>query len=220
MELSTIYEIIGYIASALVAISLMMSSILKLRIINLIGAAFFTLYGLLIGAYPVAAVNFIIVVIDLYYLYDIYTAKEYFTLLKVRSDSKYLDYFLNFYDQEIKKFIPHFSFPNSTDNSLLVFFILRNMVPAGLFIGEFEKRNQLFVKLDFVIPGYRDFKVAEFLYVTQADIFKARGVQKIYSRPESKTHAAYLQRIGFAPQPNGDSGANKEDALYYRTITG
>ena len=36
-------EIIGYIASVLVAISLMMSSILRLRIINLVGASVFAL---------------------------------------------------------------------------------------------------------------------------------------------------------------------------------
>jgi hypothetical protein len=69
MDFLSVYEIIGYIASILVAVSLMMSSILKLRVINLIGAACFTVYGLLIDAYPVAVVNFIIVLIDLYYLY-------------------------------------------------------------------------------------------------------------------------------------------------------
>lgn len=215
MELATIYEIIGYIASALVAISLMMSSILRLRIINLIGAAFFTLYGLLIGAYPVAAVNAIIVIIDLYYLHEIYTAKEYFTLLEVQPDSSYLAKFLSYYKQEIDKYIPNYSFSVPTENRLLVLFILRNMVPAGLFIGEFQGQNQLFVKLDFVIPGYRDFKIAEFLYTKQADIFRAQGVQKIYSRPESKAHVAYLKRMGFTPQPN--SSENQEQ-LYYRTI--
>ena len=61
-------EIVGYVASVLVAVSLMMSSILKLRIINLVGSAAFTVYGLLIGAYPVAAVNLLIVFINLYYL--------------------------------------------------------------------------------------------------------------------------------------------------------
>ena len=71
MDLSFAYEIIGYFASVLVAISLMMSSILKLRVINLLGAALFTLYGLLIGAYPVAVMNFFIVLIDLYYLREL-----------------------------------------------------------------------------------------------------------------------------------------------------
>ena len=61
-------ELIGYLGSILVAISLMMKSLLRLRIINLIGALFFTVYGVLLGAYPVAFVNGIIVFIDLYYL--------------------------------------------------------------------------------------------------------------------------------------------------------
>jgi hypothetical protein len=63
---TVVFEIIGYVSSILIAISLMMSSILRLRIINLIGAVLFTIYGLGIRAYPVAAVNFLIVLIDLY----------------------------------------------------------------------------------------------------------------------------------------------------------
>ena len=83
MDSSMIYEIIGYTASALVAISLMMSSIVKLRVINLIGAALFTLYGLLIGAYPVAVLNFTIVLIDLYYLRETIMSKVYFLRFKM-----------------------------------------------------------------------------------------------------------------------------------------
>ena len=84
MDLSLTYEIIGYVASVLVAVSLMMRSVLKLRVINLLGAAVFTLYGLLIGAYPVAVVNFVIALIDLYYLREIITSKEYFTSFKLK----------------------------------------------------------------------------------------------------------------------------------------
>ena len=106
MEPSLIYEIIGYIASVLIAVSLMMTSILRLRVINLIGAVFFTVYGLLVRAYPVAAVNFFIVLVDLYFLYEIIRTKEYFTLLEVRPDSAYLLRFLDFYQKEIQRFLP------------------------------------------------------------------------------------------------------------------
>jgi hypothetical protein len=80
------YEIIGYIASALVAVSLMMSSILKLRVINLVGAALFTVYGLLIGAYPVAVMNLFIVLIDLYYLRDMVSITRRFTISIVQQE--------------------------------------------------------------------------------------------------------------------------------------
>ena len=83
MDSSMIYEIIGYSASALVAISLMMRSIVKLRVINLIGAALFSLYGLLIGAYPVAVLNFTIVLIDLYYLRETIKSKVTFLRFKM-----------------------------------------------------------------------------------------------------------------------------------------
>ncbi|PMG44002.1 YgjV family protein, partial [Shewanella sp. 10N.286.52.B9] len=67
MEAATVWEWVGYLASAVVAISLMMANIKKLRWWNLIGAALFVAYGLAIGAIPVALVNFFIVLIDIYY---------------------------------------------------------------------------------------------------------------------------------------------------------
>ncbi|MCS6114123.1 YgjV family protein [Shewanella baltica] len=72
MDNATIWEWIGYLASVVVAISLMMSNIKKLRWWNLIGAALFVAYGVAIGAYPVALVNFFIVLIDTYYLVKLY----------------------------------------------------------------------------------------------------------------------------------------------------
>lgn len=72
MDNATIWEWVGYLASVVVAISLMMSNIKKLRWWNLIGAALFVAYGMAIGAYPVALVNFFIVLIDTYYLVKFY----------------------------------------------------------------------------------------------------------------------------------------------------
>ncbi|MCL1065958.1 YgjV family protein [Shewanella olleyana] len=76
MEAATIWEWVGYLASVVVAISLMMSNIKKLRWWNLIGAALFVAYGLAIGAIPVALVNFFIVLIDIYYLVKLYREPE------------------------------------------------------------------------------------------------------------------------------------------------
>ena len=53
MELSLFYEMIGYMGSLLVAFSLTMKSLQKLRIGNMVGALFFITYGLLIGAFTV-----------------------------------------------------------------------------------------------------------------------------------------------------------------------
>ncbi|MGO1298875.1 MAG: hypothetical protein ACTMIA_16505 [Vibrio sp.] len=68
MDLNTI-QIMGYAASIMVAISLTMKNIIKLRIINFIGCIIFCIYGSLIGAWPVVATNAFISIVNIYYLY-------------------------------------------------------------------------------------------------------------------------------------------------------
>jgi len=204
MTTSTIYEIIGYIASVLVAISLTMSSILRLRIINLIGAVFFTAYGLLIRAYPVAAVNFFIVLIDLYYLYQMLSTREFFHLLEVRPDSEYLRAFIDYYTKDIHRFQPNFSFTPTPGT--LALFVLRNMVPAGLVLGQIRDEQCLYIQLDYAIPGYRDLKIARFVYQDQAEVLRKHGIRKICTEAGAPAHARYLERIGFKPEtdPGGE----------------
>lgn len=186
-------ELIGYLASILVAVSLMMSAIVKLRIINLLGAVCFVIYGIIISAYPIVAVNGFITIVDLYYLMNIWTSKEYFGVLEVNKDSDYLNYFLKFHANDIKKYIPSFSF-QINDNSLALF-ILRNSVPAGLVYAEYKGNNQLFIKLDYAIPGYRDFKTGRYAI---DKLFKEKNIKEIYSEPGNDIHEKYLKRLGFS----------------------
>ena len=72
MDAGTVWEWVGYLASVVMAISLTMANIKKLRWWNMIGAALFVAYGLAINALPVALVNFFIVLIDIYYLVKLY----------------------------------------------------------------------------------------------------------------------------------------------------
>ncbi|KAF0150826.1 MAG: hypothetical protein FD143_2503 [Ignavibacteria bacterium] len=188
----TLLEIFGYAASVIVAISLMMSSIVKLRIINLIGSSCFSLYGFLIDAMPVFLLNGFIALINIYYLMQIFGAKEYFRILEVKTNSEYLSYFLKFHEKEIQKFIPTFLFePNENYH---VMFVLRDTVPAGVVISEYLDDDLVYMKLDFAIPGYRDFKMGNYVF---AEIFKQKKVKRIYSDPGSVKHEAYLRKMGF-----------------------
>ena len=98
-------EWLGYLASLIVLISLLMSSILKLRWINLAGSCMFSLYGFLIGSLPVGFMNLGIAIINIYYLIKIYTTKEYFKILPTDGNSQYFKYFLDFYKTEIENSI-------------------------------------------------------------------------------------------------------------------
>ncbi|WP_294406547.1 YgjV family protein [uncultured Clostridium sp.] len=64
-------EYVGYAASILIGISMVMKNIIKLRFINLIGCILFSVYGFIIKAYPVAIVNLVIAFTNIYYLYKL-----------------------------------------------------------------------------------------------------------------------------------------------------
>ena len=190
-------EFIGYAASGLIAVAMMMSSIWRLRIINCIGAGLFALYGLLIHAYPVMVLNALIVGINLYHLRRILTAKEYYQLLPVRPDSDFLQHFLRRYHPDIHRIIPDFHYQPAAMQ--LTLFILRDCTPVGVFIAEQRPPETLHVVLDFVIPHYRNLHIGRFLFVEQADYFRKLGVQEIVIQPRTKEFGAYLVEVGFEP---------------------
>jgi GNAT superfamily N-acetyltransferase len=175
-------------------------------VINLLGAIVFSVYGLLIQAYPVAAVNGFIVLVNLYYLRGMLRTEEFFRLLEIKPDSDYLRYFLGFYRDQIQRYMPGFATPApSTGGATLAVFVLRDLVPAGLLLGE-ARQQTLHVQLDFVIPQYRDFKIGRYLFDEQAEFFRSRGITEIVSAPGSNEHSAYLKRMGFTRDEEASTG--------------
>ncbi|WP_307740199.1 YgjV family protein [uncultured Parolsenella sp.] len=76
MDSSQAVELFGYVASAIVLVSLVMSNTVKLRVLNATGAALYVVYALIIGSYPTAVMNACLVAIDLYHLVKILRHKE------------------------------------------------------------------------------------------------------------------------------------------------
>ncbi|WP_394201602.1 uroporphyrinogen decarboxylase [Shewanella waksmanii] len=75
MEASTI-ELIGYSASVMVAISLMMKDIIWLRCLNFTGCTLFVIYGVYISAWPVAGMNAFVACINVYHLIKLYRERS------------------------------------------------------------------------------------------------------------------------------------------------
>ncbi len=198
MSLQFWLEMLGYVASIIVAVSILMSSIVKLRIINLIGSALFSVYGFVIGAYPVGILNGFIAIINIVYLYKMSSKEEYFKVLEVRNENRYLHYFLDFYKKDINKFFPTFEF--KPDNNTMSFFILRNLAVAGVFLAHKIDEKSIFVDLDFVIPEYRDFKVGNYILGENEKYFVERGFTKICTISKNEIHLKYLRKMGFLEQ--------------------
>lgn len=188
-------EWIGYLASVIVAFSLTISSVTWFRWANLIGSMIFSVYGFMIGSLPVGILNAGITLADTYYLYRMYYKKEKFDVIELGNNDPYLLKFIEFYEHDIKKFVPDFSY-KSVQNSIQ-YVVLRNLAVAGIFIAETNDKPELDVKLDYVIPQYRDYKNGKFIYSMLHKRFVNNGYKSIKAISASKKHSDYLLKIGF-----------------------
>ncbi len=191
-------EVIGYAGSLLILVSMTRSSILQLRVIGLVGSLAFVVYGVLISAYPIAIVNLAIVGVHLFFLRQLLARNdEYFTSLELTKESAYLRHFLDFHAADIARHQPGFVFEPRDDQ--LRAFVLRDTMPAGVFIGRSWPDGSVEVELDYVVPAYRDFKVAQYLYSDRSGVFGEAKRRRIWTRPGSDVHVRYFERLGFRP---------------------
>ncbi len=193
-------QLLGYFASVLIATSLLMRSIVRLRIINLCGAATFSVYGFLIGAYPVGILNMMTATINIVQLIRLRRRREFFRILEISPRAEYLRYFIDFERDEIRKFFPRFEY--NAEETGVALFVLRDLIPAGLLLGHIEG-DRLDIQLDYASAQFRDMKIGRYLFSDRIDYFAERGIRTIVSSADSEVHAAYLLRMGFVADRDG-----------------
>lgn len=69
-------EILGYIATIIIALSFVLKDMMQLRSVNCTGALLYVIYGLMIESYPVALLNAFIVCVHCYYLFKMFSEKK------------------------------------------------------------------------------------------------------------------------------------------------
>lgn len=190
-------ECVGYLASIMVAISLTMSNVWRLRWINLVGALLFTAYGSLVGAKPVAIVNAFIACVNVYFLIQMSTRQDFFGYVDVtESNVRMVQKFVEYYRADIEQYFP--GFDTSRLASQRIYFVQRNVIPVGLFIFETRPDGEIEIVLDYVIPDYRDLRNAQYLFGAQEHLAK-EGFQTWIARTEVPAHRDYLLQVGFRP---------------------
>ncbi len=191
----------GYAASGLIAISLLISNIWYFRWINMTGAFLFSVYGLLIGAVPVAALNGLITVINLTFIVKMFRKVDYFHYLMVTyRDSPYLQYFLRYYTRDIGHYFPRFQL-DKRDPEQRYSIVLRNAIPVGVF-SYHKEGDCAVIDLDYTIPAYRDLKNTRYLIEhALADEFKEQGINRLCTYTSVAAHVRYILKMGFYVDP-------------------
>lgn len=190
-----ILEIVGYIGSALVVISMLMSSIVKLRIINIAGSIISGTYAVICGALPLALMNICLIIINAINLVKLLRAKEKaYDLIEVDAHTPLIDYFLKYYNKDIKKYFPDFKRGKSYGDNAFV--VCHNGVPAGILLGQ-QNKNEFEINIEYAIPAYRDCSVGTFLY-SKLGKYKIKTLRFVGHLTEG--HLPYLKKMGYTQE--------------------
>ncbi len=198
-------EAFGYLGSALVVVSMLMTSVVRLRIINLTGSVIFAIYALIIQSYPTALMNFFLVGINIYHLAKLKGTKKTYDLIETAGKDGYLRFLVDSYREDILGIFPGTRLDDTSYD--LSYLVCCEGNPAGLFFGNRGKDGEIDVALDYATPIYRDASVGGFLYGKLAE----KGFKSLVWRGNTEKHSDYLAKTGFV---------KREDGAYVKSLAG
>ena len=206
-------EAVGYIGSAIVLVSFLMTSVLRLRVVNTAGSIIFMIYAIIIHTYPTALMNLCLALINIRFLWKMrHTGREY-ELVRLDPEDDFLQYTLRRQYSEIKHFFPEIKLSpqegkvsdaiqseagKKTDTCYMV---TCQGAPAGIAIGSLvltDEDKVFYMLMDYSLPEYRDFSLGLFL----AEALKKEGFTKMIYDGPAEHHMDYLNKMAFV-EDNG-----------------
>ncbi len=195
MDPNTIIEAVGYLGSALVLVSFLMASVVKLRVVNTVGSTIFAVYALIIRSYPTALMNACLVGINLYYLWKLRNSEPNYSLAVLGPDEGFVRHFLKTWEKDLALCFPERRWERETLNR--AYLVCHGGEPAGLLLGR-EENGVLHVALDYSTPAYRDSSEGRYLL----ERLPGEGLRALRYENAEPGHLAYLKKMGYR-QTNG-----------------
>lgn len=194
-------EWFGYAASVVILVSLTMSSIVRLRWINLAGAIMFSAFGFLIGSLPTGSLNLGIAFIDIYFLWKIYRAKDKLAIVEADLGSGYFNHFWDLNRKDIARIFGDVDL----NQDQRAFYFLRNNNTAGLLVGHETEPGTFCIDIDYVTPIYRDLKIGQHFLAESRIKSVIPKMDRLHATADVGIHERYLEKLGFQ-EIDGRSG--------------
>ena len=197
MNWAVAYEILGYVGTGLILVSMLMTSVVRLRVINLIGSGLFAVYAVLIQSYPTAILNACLVAINVYQLLKLRRkAGKGYEIQKLNGTDGFAEWFTGKYGDDIRRFFPKLDADRVRASE--GFAVLMDDCAAGVLLGT-RSGERFDVLLDYTTPTYRDCSVGRFIY----EKLPSFGITELSCAADSPAHAAYLEKMGFTKGEDG-----------------
>lgn len=197
-------DILGYVSTVLVVAAMLMGSVVRLRILNMAGAAGFGIYGVLVDSMPLVVTNGIIVGVHAWKLMLIARHRVDLAVVDAAGpDAPMVHRVLEVHGAEIARVNPDAQ-PLARPG-LRVAYVLRDAALAGVFAWT-EEAGTVRVVLDFVLPRDRDLSCAMLFLDHYHAEWTARGLTRVESPPGGQVHRDLRRGWGLLPPHRAPGG--------------
>ena len=145
-------EIFGYIGTALVIVSMMMTSVVKLRVINMCGGLISLIYSIFVNAWPVVVLNACLICINFVQTVRQLTKREDATLVPVGENDPTAKHLLNVWKTDFEKCNPDRNLEEIRDGKTHILYVGEEAI--GFFIGE-KNNKESGVSVLYLTPSHR-----------------------------------------------------------------
>ncbi|MET0998865.1 MAG: hypothetical protein ABWX73_09145 [Marmoricola sp.] len=190
-------DLIGWLGSALLIVSVMQARLLRFRVLNLLACVVLTGFNAALAIWPMVAMNLALCLINLWHIRKLVTTRhdeDVYVVLEVGPDDEYLRHVLRVHGADILKFQPDLVWDGAATGRS-AFLVQRGDETVGVVLVRDDGDGVARVMLDYVTPRYRDFSPGEFVW-RRSNVLRGRGFTRVVT-PTSMVDA-YYERLGFS----------------------
>jgi hypothetical protein len=193
-------EVLGWVGSAVLVVSLMQTRVLRFRLLNLAASVVLTGYNAALGVWPMVAMNAVIAVINVFHLVRLARTRDderTYEVVEVGPNEDYLRHVLRRHALDIERHNPGFVW-NGAAPGRWAFLVLRDTETVGVVLLSDAGGGRADVELDYVLPRFRDFSVGKFVYRRGGRLGEL-GFSRLVASPRMTDARDYFPRVGFTP---------------------
>lgn len=192
-----VLEVVGWIGSGLVVLSMLQQRILRLRVINLGGCVLQIVYNGVLGVWPVLALNCVLAAVQIGSIYHLVRTRhsvDDYEVVPAAPDEPYLNHLIRTQGEDIARHVPGYAVADGARTSDVAFLVLRGSETVGYVLLRDAGDGVAEVQLDYVTERFRDFTPGEFVF-RRSEVLQRRGFRKVVAGAGMRE--PYYANIGF-----------------------
>lgn len=182
-------ELIGYAGTLLIIVSMMMTSMIKLRIINSLGCILSLVFAISIINTPVIILNGALLIINIYQIIKHYTTNKSYEIINADIDGFTLKHFVHKYEGIISTENP--SFKENLKKANYAKVVFSNDEVVSMIVGK-QNGDKLDIYLDLMDINEKSIK----LFKTVFNYIKNTGINEIKIAHKCPQYNKYYEKLG------------------------